>query len=64
MEIGRKHGLNPFESAFKIDLIVWKSDIDDEYYVDRILSFKIDLIVWKYSSKSVILLMEKGLKQT
>ena len=31
---------------FKIDLIVWKLDIDDDIYVNKVL-FKIDLIVWK-----------------
>ena len=32
--------------GFKIDLIVWKYDIDNSVY-RKICEFKIDLIVWK-----------------
>ena len=34
-------------SVFKIDLIVWKYEIDNVVY-EAVCKFKIDLIVWKF----------------
>ena len=35
--------------VFKIDLIVWKYEIESSVF-EEICGFKIDLIVWKYSN--------------
>ena len=63
MEMQDQQLCNQVHQQFKIDLIVWKYEMDIEDELKR-AKFKIDLIVWKCKTSSWYQPIQRRLKQT